>query len=137
MTYWMPRNGMTSFQWFKHQWVNKREPKTRLIEFLLERLPGILWIKGELHYNSLRASWGSETWYAPHNLWRMPFHLAQGFLIAYPLSIFLPWWVGVSIVLGMALKREWDDYKRIGFHFKNVMDVLDRTGGALLGALWL
>lgn len=137
---------MGSFEIFLNRWKAGRESKILVIKFLLGRLPRIsfpipykkkdgTWLWGEKAYLAYSERFGQETWLSPHNLWRVPFHFGMGLGIAGPLAFFLPGLALIGFVFGLALDQEWHDYKRVGFHFKNIMDIVDRTSGAIVGVL--
>jgi hypothetical protein len=125
---WSPEEGRWTA--LKNSWA-VGENKLRLIFLLIGSIP--VWVYGERCYYESVIKYGTETFYAPHNLFRELFHFAGGALVVLCFS----WNRELSIIssigvfAGASLNEVFSDIPDTGLHIKNFVDVTFWTLGAL------
>lgn len=125
---WQPENGRWAA--IKEAWI-EGESRLHLIWVFLTSFP--VWLYGEKAYYESEIKYGDQTWWAPHNLMDELMHFSFGLIFTLP---FIPWpaisFMMIAVIFGLAMSQEYFiDAKDSGLHFKNVLDALCWTLGAI------
>jgi hypothetical protein len=130
---WSPEEGRWTA--LKNSWKNG-ENKWRLFFIFIGSIP--IWAFGERRYYDSVHKYGSETFYAPHNLVREGFHYLGGITLGLcaVFNLALLWLTVIAVFIGATLNEVFSDIPESGLRAKNFFDVFFWTLGALT-VVWI
>lgn len=125
---WTAKNDTPSNVW---KWMKEKETlsgKFSVFILFFTHLPQ--WLYGTRRYYEHLEKWGAQNPWNPANLFREPFHMLVGFLIALSLG----YWLGlfaVFLVTIIAVSYEFRGNKDKDWDIKNTVDVFFWTLGGV------
>lgn len=113
------------------------ESKQKLFLDFINWAPIIFCPLGQAWYFKSENKYGIETWWAPHNMERQPFHFLGGFILGNALGWIHPLAAGVVVFLVIGFLEFVVDLKQGKQWMKAVLDTFFWTSGSFVPSFYL